>query len=226
MILEQLQAELTSRRGFAARVEPPKGLRHLGGGVIVVFLHCGVMLAIQRRWDAWPSLVASVALGLVIMLAGLVRERLLLRSLHTAYRERGWVTAQAPTGLVRESGETSTWLRRDHALTSGDVGDDTEPVVLVGGPGTDPARVVDGARATRERLTALSVEAEKELCNRLQTKVLYRDQDAAPHLPVPAGTRLTIQTGVSDFVLVIPARAGARRRRPRYFGIRGGHAAR
>ena len=225
MTLEQLQAELTSRRGFAARVEPPKGLRRFGAGVILVFvLFGGIGLAVQGRWEAWPSVLAWVAVGLVVLLAGLVRERLLLRSMHTAYRDRGWVASQVPIGLVRDdSGEGSSRLRRDTALTSGKV-DDATLVVLVGGPDTPGANVRAGAQATRESLARLTPEAERDLCERLRTRVLYRDQDAAAFLPVPSGTRLTVQAGSSAFVLVIPAREG-RRRGPGYHAIRVEHAA-
>ena len=220
MTIEELQAELISRRGFAARVQPPRGLRHFGGGILILLVLVGATVVFERQWDAWPGLVAWGLVGLLVIVAGLLHERVRLRWIHSAYRERGWVTAQVPSGLVRESGDASTWLRRDTAITSGEADEHVETDVLVGGPGLAPESLRSAAAKVRERLAPLSKDAERALGNRLQTTVLDRDEDAAPHLPVPRGTRLAMQTGSSGFVVAVPPREGSRGRRPRYYGIR------
>jgi len=219
--IEELQAELATRRGFAARVQPPQGLRNFGGGILFVLVLVAVMVLFQREWaTAWPGLAAWGLVGLAVIMVGLLHERARLRWIHAAYRERGWVAAQVPSGLVRESGDASTWLRRDTAITSGEADEHVETVVLVGGPGVTSATLRSAAATARERLAPLSKDAERELGNRLQTTVLDRDEDTAPHLPVPRGTRLAMQAGSSGFVVVVPPRAGSRRGRPRYYGIR------
>lgn len=227
MTIEELQAELASRRGFAARVVPPRGLRHFGGGILFVLVLVAVIVLFQRELPTmWPSLVAWGMVGLAVIAVGLLHERVRLRWIHAAYLERGWVTAQVPSGLVRESGDSTTWLRRDTAITSGEADEHVDTVVLVGGPQVTPERLRSAAATVRERLAPLSKDDERELGHRLQTTVLYRDEDAARHLPVPRDIRLTMQTGSSDFVVAVPPRAGSRRRRTRYYGIRPSGAAR
>ncbi|GAA2498830.1 hypothetical protein [Terrabacter carboxydivorans] len=227
MTIEGLKAELASRRGFAARVVPPRGLRNFGGGILFVLVLVAVAVLFQRdRATMWPGLVAWALVGLALIAVGLLHERVRLRWIHAAYLERGWVTAQVPSGLVRESGDSTSWLRRDTAITSGEPDEHVDTVVLVGAPGVTPESLRSAAATVRERLVPLSKDDERELGHRLQTTVLYRDEDAARLLPVPRDIRLTMQTGSSDFVVAVAPREGSRRRRTRYYGIRGAGAAR
>lgn len=223
MTIDELRAQLRTPEGFAARVRPPHGLRTTGivltGGVLALG---GIPLVVGRQWEAWPGLLLLVAGGLLVVLAGLARERLLARALHEAYLDRGWVTVQAPTGLVRDdSGESST-VRRDATLTPEPRADEMDaalPIVLVGARDTPVEVVAADARSLRERVRTMEHDRLQDLCHRAVARVIYRDVPASDQLPVPDGTLLTVRHGTADFVVVVPPRPGGRRRRPRYHAV-------
>ena len=220
MTIDELERELTATpAGFAARVEPPAGLRNVGMTIGVIGLLAAPFLLVPgRRRDTLVGIVLWTGVALVVVVLGLVRERLSLKPLRARYLARGWVSRQEPTGLVKDSSDEGNGVvRRDLGLGTGGR-DDGTPVVLVGGPGVTAERIEAAAAAAREHLMAMTPEESRAFSLRVLGEGLYRDWDASRHFPVPAGMFVTVQTGRSPFVLVIPASGGSGR--PRYYAVR------
>lgn len=220
MTIDELERELTdTRRGFAARVEPPAGVRNVGMTFGVMGLLVTPFLLVPgRRRDLLVGLGLWAVVALVVVLLGLVRERLSLKPLRERYLARGWVSRQAPTGLVKDSSDEGNGVvRRDLGLGSAGR-DDGTPVVLVGGPGVSRESIESAAAAAREHLMRMTPEQARAFSLRVHEEGLYRDWDASRHFPVPSGMSVTVQTGRSPYVLVVPAVNGSGR--PRYYGVR------
>lgn len=221
MDIAELEGELATRNGFAARVAPPAGLRNVGLfiGVLGIFAAVGALVQGRGGTAALSALSLFLAAGLVVVVLGLMKERWSTRPLHAAYVARGWVSRQVPCGLVQDNSGDSTIVRRDRSLVS-DLGDDANPVVLVGGPGQSAESVEAAAAAARDDLVGMSTDQAWELAQRVWGEGLYRDSEAAGFFPVPRGMSITVQTGLSPFILVIPAPRGSRRGRSRYYAIK------
>ena len=146
--------------------------------------------------------------------------RLGIRPIRRKYQADGWVSAQAPTGLVYDSSDEGNGLvRRDENLMSGRREHST-PVVLVGGRGTSRATVEAAAAAVRDEVVGLTDDEARALSYRVRWEAIYRASDPALMMPVPAGMHLTRQAGKSPYVLLIPAADGRRRGRPHFYGIK------
>ena len=149
MNIEELETELATRRGFLARVEPRAGLRNVGLFLGVLGLLAAVGGVVKgRAVDGLLGLAVFLAWGWSWSCSGLLKERWATGRLHADYLARGWVSLQAPTGLVEDNTGDSTLVRRDHGLDpepdrgTRELGD---PVVLVGGRG-QTAHDVEAAR--------------------------------------------------------------------------------
>jgi hypothetical protein len=89
----------------------------------------------------------------------------------------------------------------------------------VGGREASPEAVEAAGAAARENVLRMNDEQARLFGPRVACEALYRDVDAATLFPVPPGMFLTVRTGSSPFVVVIPA-AGGWRRTQRYYGIK------
>ena len=109
MNIEELETELATRRGFLARVEPRAGLRNVGLflGVLGLLAALGGVVK-GRAVHGLLGLAFFLALGLAVVLLGLLKERWATGRLHADYLARGWVSLQAPTGLVVDNTGDST----------------------------------------------------------------------------------------------------------------------
>ena len=219
MTIHELERELRdSRQAFAARVEPPAGLRNLGWTIgLIGLLAAPFLLVAGRRLDAVAGIALCAVLASVVVVVGLLRARRSLGPLRETYLAHGWVSRQAPTGLVNDtSDEGNGVVRRDLGLVA-DRRDEGNPVVLVGGLGVPAESIEAAAAASRDHLAAMTPDDARAL-SRLLQEGLHRDWDASRHFPVPSGMFVTVRTGRSPFVLVIPAADGSGR--PRYYAVR------
>ncbi len=221
MTIAELEGELATRRGFATRVEPPAGLRNVGFFIGVVGLLAAAGSLAQGRGGraALSALVLCLAVGLVVVVLGLMKERRSTRPLHQKYVARGWVSLQVPCGLVQDNSGDSTTVRRDRSLDSG-VSEDATPIVLVGGPGQSAESIEAAGAAARDDLARMTRDEASTFAQRVHGEGLHRDSDAARFFPVPPGMSITVHQGRSPFVLVIPASNRSLRGRCRYYGIK------
>lgn len=218
MTIEELEAELATRKGFAARVQPPALLWNVGAVVAIVgfFLVTGAVMQ-GAATLALNVLAVSSVVTLLLFGLGLVEERRKLRPLHEEYLARGWLSTQVPSGLVVDNsgdGGSESVLysgRRDRTQTR---------IVLVGGPG-QPAEVIEAAAAaTRDELSRMPWRERFEFGERVREEGYRRGGDASRVYPVPPGTLLAVETGRSPFVVVIPASNRSRRGRPRFYAVK------
>jgi hypothetical protein len=215
-----IEEQLATRKGFAALVERPAGLRNTGIGVGFVGLVFGaLLLLVGRAADSLRVIALCLGVGLVVVIVGLVHERLRLPRAHQQYLAHGWVSVQVDTGLVRDSsGEGNSVVRRDLGLDS-ETHHGCTPVVLVGGREASPEDVGAAGAAARNDVRRMTDEQARLFSPRV-SEGLYRDADAATLFPVPPGMFLTVRTGSSPFIVVIPAAGGWRRTRQRYYGMK------
>jgi len=215
----EIKEQLATRKGFAARVERRMGLRNLGMGVGFVGLVFGtLLLLVGRAADSLRLLTSCLSIGLAVVLAGLVHERLRLPLEHRRYLAHGWVSVQVDTGLIRDDSGDGSTVERDLSPGSERRSGRT-PIVLVGGREASPEEVEAAGAAARDDVLRMTDEQARLFALRVNFEGLYRDVDAATLFPVPPGMFLTVRTGSSPFVVVIPP-AGLRRRTPRYYGIK------
>lgn len=218
----EIKELLATRRGFAARVERRMGLRNLGMGVGFVGLVFGaLLLLVGRAADSLLLLGLCLGVGLVVVLGGLVHERLRLPLEHRRYLAHGWVSVQVDTGLIQDSSGDSSTVERDLSPGS-ETRSGRTPVVLVGGRAASPEAVEAAGAAARDDVLRMTDEQARLFGPRVACEGLYRDIDAATLFPVPPGMFLTVRTGGSPFVVVIPA-GGRWRRTQRYYGIKVPH---
>lgn len=219
MNIGEFEEELATRKGFAARVERPAGVRNVAVGVAVILLLAGAYpLRVDRSAVALSAMALSLGIGVAVVIAGLVVERLRLLRAHQRYLARGWVSVQVDTGLVRDDSGDATTVERDLSPGS-ETRSGRPPIVLVGGREVSPEEVEAAGAAARDDVLRMTDEQARLFCRRVRER-LYRDIDAATLFPVPPGMFLTVRTGSSPFVVVIPAPGGGGRTRQRYYGIK------
>lgn len=221
MTIDELEAELATRKGFAARVEAPGLLRNLAAllGIVGLLLVAG---AVKSGSPALPVLVVCLASVLVVAVLAMLTERRSMRPLHQQYLARGWVSQQVPTGLVADNsgdggGET---VMRESVLVSGRRDRAETRIVLVGGAGQPAEAIEAAAAATRDELSGMTWHESFTFSQKVWALGYRRGGDAARAFPVPPGTLLTVETGRSPFVVVIPASTRSRRGRPRFYAVR------
>jgi hypothetical protein len=145
----EIKEQLATRKGFAARVQRRMGLRNLGMGVGFVGLVFGaLLLLVGRAADSFLLLRACLGVGLVVVLAGLVHERLRLPLEHRRYLAHGWVSVQVDTGLIQDNSGDSSTVERDLGPGS-ETRSGRTPVVLVGGREASPEEVEAAGAAAR-----------------------------------------------------------------------------
>ena len=220
MDIGEIEEQLATRKGFAALVERPAGLRNTGMGVGFAGLVLGgLLLLVGRAADSLRLIAPCLVVGLVVVIAGLVHERLWLPRAHQRYLAHGWVSVQVDTGLIRDTSGDSSTVERDLSRGS-ETRSGRTPVVLVGGREASPEDVEGAGAAARNDVLRMTDEQARLFGPRVACEGLYRDIDAATLFPVPPGMFVTVRTGSSPFVVVIPAAGGWLRSRPRYYGIK------
>lgn len=222
MTVDELEPELATYEGFAARVEAAPGRwRQVGAGFVLL----GIMLLLGSLVDGRGryGLVALAVCGLpgvALTVLGGVTERRTLRFLHAAYLERGWLAMQVPTGLVLDLGGDSTIVRRAWVDARGGR-ERGNPVVLVSAPGQAPEVLEEAAVATVESLADLPLLEASAVTQRIQAVLPpWGGGDATRVFAVPDGTLLAERTGRSPFVVVVPPAHRSRKSRPRCYAVK------
>ncbi len=222
MTADELEPQLATYAGFAARVEAAPGFwRNAGGGigVLAILLFLGSLAQGHPRSGLYLLAAAAVP-AVVLVLLGVRTERRTLRPLHAAYLARGRLAPQVPTGLVLDLGGDATTVRLDAGL-SGGRRERWAPIVLVGAPGQPPGVLGPAAAATVQPLVGAAFEDRFEVTQRVRSELPpWGSGDAARVFAVPEGTLLAEQTGRSPFVVVISPDHRSHRVRPRLYAVR------